>query len=79
MRTHVQLVGGAQHGGETERPREAFRAIQVRLLERQPRQVAHFDDRVRRAPGMLPAKGTALAVQVFVDVNACCHDFSRID
>ena len=35
--TQLQLVGVVQHGAETERPREGFRADQVGFLEFQPR------------------------------------------
>ena len=67
----VKLVGGVQHGGEAERPREGFRADQVWFLELQPGQIADLDQRVAGAPGVLPAQGALLAVQVFVGVDMC--------
>ena len=75
----VKLVGGVQHGGEAERPREGFRADQVWFLEFQPGQVADLDQRVAGAPGVLSAQGALLAVQVFVGVDVCVHGVSSID
>jgi hypothetical protein len=75
----VKLVGGVQHGGEAERPREGFRADQVWFLEFQPGQIADFDQRVAGAPGVLPAQGALLAVQAFVGVHVWRHGVSSID
>ena len=67
----LQLVGGAQHGGEAERAGERLGADQVRLLELQPGQVVHLDHRVARPPGVLAAQRALLAVQVVVGVDVC--------
>ncbi len=75
----VKLVGGVQHGGEAERPREGLRADQVWFLEFQPGQIADLDQRVAGAPGVLPAQGALLAVQVFVGVDVWRHGVSSID
>ena len=75
----VKLVRGVQHRGEAERPREGFRADQVWFLEFQPGQIADLDQGVAGAPGVLPAQGALLAVQVFVGVDMWCHGVSSID
>ncbi len=74
----VKLVGGVQHGGEAERPREGFRADQVWFLEFQPGQIADFDQGVAGAPGVLSAQGALLAVQVFVCVDMRFHGVSSL-
>jgi hypothetical protein len=68
-----------QHGGESECPREGFRADQVWFLEFQPGQIADLDQRVAGASGVLPAQRALLAVQVLVGVDVCRHGASSID
>ena len=65
----LKLVRGVQHRAEAERPREGFRADQVWFLELQPGQIADLDQGVAGAPGVLPAQGALLAVQVFVGLD----------
>ena len=55
------------------------RAKQVWFLEFQPGQIADFDQRVAGAPGVLPAQGALLAVQVFVCVDMGFHGVSSLD
>ena len=74
----MKLVGGVQHCGEAERPREGLRADQVWFLEFQPRQIADFDQGVARAPGVLYALGALLAVQVFVCFDMRFHGVSSL-
>ena len=75
----MKLVCGVQHRAEPERPREGFRADQVRFLELQPRQVADLDQGVARAARMLSAQGALLAVQVLVAVDCAVTVPPRID
>jgi hypothetical protein len=75
----MKLVGGVQHCGETERPREGFRPHKVWFLEFQPCQIADFDQGVARASGVLSTLGALLAMQVFVAVDICFHEVSSID
>ena len=53
----VQLVVGAQRGGETKRLGKRLGLDQVGLLELQPDDVVHLDDRVGRAPGVFAFAG----------------------
>jgi len=43
----MQLLVGAQRGGETKRLGKRLGTLQVGLLELQPNDVLHLDDRVR--------------------------------
>src|SRR5215469_15678422 len=53
---------------EAEVGTEPLGCVQVRLLELQPRQAGHLDQRILRPPGVLPGHGTGLAVQRTVRV-----------
>ena len=75
----VKLVGGMQHCGESERPREGLRPHQVWFLEFQPRQIADFDQGVAGAPGVLGAQRALPAVQVLVCVGMCFHGVPSVD
>ena len=62
----VQLVLGAQRRGETKGVGKRLGLDQVRLLELQPENVVHLDDRVGRAPRVLSRECALLAVQTVV-------------
>ena len=58
-----QRLGGPVGHGEAEVGAEPLGPVQVRLLELQPRQPGHLDQRIPRPPRMLPAQSPGLAVQ----------------
>ena len=64
---HQRLRRPVRHG-EAEIRAEPPGAVQVRLLELQPRQPGHLDQRIARPSGMLPGPWPALAVQRTVRV-----------
>ena len=69
----LQLVGGAQNGGEAERARERLGPVQVRLLELQPGDVGTLITGLRDRPGCSPRQGALLAVQVVVSADGVAH------
>ena len=58
-----QRVRGPVGHGEAEVGAEPLRAVQVGLLELQPGQAGHLDQRITRPSGMLPRQAPCLAVQ----------------
>jgi hypothetical protein len=46
---------------------------QIRLLELEPRDVGHLDDRIARPPRVLAFLGAVLAVQVVVGTDNVIH------
>ena len=69
----MQLVVGAQRGGEAERVSEGLGAGQVGLLELQPGDVVHLDHRIAGPPRVLALAGALLAVQVSVGADGVAH------
>jgi hypothetical protein len=61
--TQKQRLRGPIDGGGAEVDQEPLGARQVRLLELQPGQASHLDDRIACSTRMLPAPGPDLTVQ----------------
>ena len=59
--------------GEAEVGAEPLGAVQVRLLELQPRQPGHLDQRIARPAGMLPGPRPGRAVQRAMRVLGLSH------
>ena len=68
---HQRLRRPVGHG-EAEVGAEPLGPVQVRLLELQPGQPGHLDQRIARPPRMLPGPRAGLAVQRAVRVFAGC-------
>lgn len=69
----LQLVPGAQRCREAEGAGEDLGPLQIRLLELQPRQVVHLEDRVAGPPGVLAPQRALLAVQTRVGIVPVDH------
>ncbi|MUL78473.1 hypothetical protein [Mycolicibacterium sp. CBMA 226] len=71
----MKLVLCAHRRGEPERVGERLGLDQVGLLELEPDDVLHLDDRIRATPRMFAATGTLFAVQVVMRADELVGHF----